>query len=98
MVKVDKILHQINNFNKFKNMSEENTVRNLALKIVSDYKRSTEEKTNNLLRLNAISHSNLGTDSTKAEKKKVKTDSRFIFNEVKKLNKDLGGLLITHMD
>ena len=79
-------------------MSEELTVRNVALKIVADYEKTIEQRTDNLLKLNAIAYSNLGIDSTKAEKSKVKSDSKFIFSEVNKLDKKLGGLLLTHMD
>lgn len=79
-------------------MSEEQTIRNLALKIAADYQLTVRERTDELLRLNAIQHSNLGKDSSIGEKKKVKLDSKFIFKEVNTLDNKLGQLLLNHMD
>ena len=79
-------------------MSDEQTVRNLALKIVNDFNRSTKQKTDNLLELNAIMYTNLGIDSKQVEKNKVKSDSKFIYNEIKKIDPKLGKGFITSMD
>tara|TARA_R100001163_G_C5067318_1_gene206338 strand:- start:1137 stop:1379 length:243 start_codon:yes stop_codon:yes gene_type:complete len=79
-------------------MSEENTIRNLADKIISDYNLTVKEKTDNLLKLNAIQNSNLGIDSLKAEKVKVKADSKYIFKQIQTIDNKLGSGFIKSMD
>ena len=79
-------------------MSEENTIRNLADKIISDYNLTVKEKTDNLLKLNAIQNSNLGIDSLKAEKVKVKSDSKYIFKQIQTIDNKLGTGFIKSMD
>jgi hypothetical protein len=51
-------------------MSEDTTIRDLALKIASDYAKSVLERTDELLMLDCIQYTNLGIDSSKSEKKK----------------------------
>ena len=79
-------------------MSEEMTIRNLALKIAADYQRTVNERTNDLLQLDAIQYTNLGIDSLKSEKKKVKSDSKFIYKQIKSIDTTLGEALINAMD
>lgn len=79
-------------------MSEEETIKNLALKIASDYNKTVKQRTDNLLELNAIMYTNVGIDSTKIERTKVKSDSRFIYNEIKKMDSNLGKEFISNMD
>lgn len=79
-------------------MSEEMTIRNLALKIAADYQRTVNERTNDLLQLDAIQYTNLGIDSLKSEKKKVKSDSKFIYKQIKNIDTTLGEALINAMD
>tara|TARA_B100001559_G_scaffold302606_1_gene290503 strand:- start:356 stop:598 length:243 start_codon:yes stop_codon:yes gene_type:complete len=79
-------------------MSEENTIRNLADKIISDYNLTVKEKTDNLLKLNAIQNSNLGIDSLKVEKVKVKADSKYIFKQIQTIDNKLGSGFIKSMD
>lgn len=79
-------------------MDEENNIRNKAETIARDFDLSIKDRTNKLLELNAIAYSNLGKDSSITEKKKVKTDSRYIFNQIKGIDEVLGKLLVGHMD
>lgn len=87
-------------------MSEENTicyckttrVRDLADKIISDYNLTVKERTDNLLKLNAIQNSNLGIDSLKVEKVKVKSDSKYIFKQIQTIDNKLGTGFIQSMD
>ena len=79
-------------------MDEENNIRLKAETIARDFNLSIKQRTNKLLELNAISYSNLGIDSTITEKKKVKTDSRYIFNQIKGIDEILGKLLVGHID
>jgi hypothetical protein len=79
-------------------MSEEMTIRKLAEKIAKDFNLSVRERTNQLLELDAIQYTNLGTDSKKYEKNKVKSDSKFIYNQLKNFNEVDGNLLLNHLD
>ena len=74
------------------------TIRNLALKIAADYQRTVNDRTNDLLQLDAIQYTNLGIDSLKSEKKKVKSDSKFIYKQIKSIDTTLGEALINAMD
>jgi hypothetical protein len=79
-------------------MSEEMTIRKLAEKIAKDFNLSVLERTDQLLELDAIQYTNLGTDSKKYEKNKVKSDSKFIYNQLKGFNETDGNLLLNHLD
>ena len=79
-------------------MTEEKTIKLLAEKIARDFNLTIKQRTNQLLELNMVGHSNLGIDSTAAEKKAVKSDSRFIFNQVKGIDEQLGKILVGNMD
>jgi len=74
------------------------TIRKLAEKIAKDFNLSVRERTNQLLELDAIQYTNLGTDSKKYEKNKVKSDSKFIYNQLKNFNEVDGNLLLNHLD
>ena len=74
------------------------TIRLLAEKIAEDYARTIKERTDDLLQLDAIQYTNLGIDSLKSEKNKVKKDSKFIYKKIKNIDTKLGEQLITAMD
>lgn len=79
-------------------MEEDLTIRQLAEKIAKDFQLSVKERTDELLRLDAIQYTNLGTDSKIYEKKKVKSDSKFIYKQIKGINEPDGNLLLNHLD
>ena len=79
-------------------MSEDLTIRNLAEKIAKDFQLSVKDRTDSILELDAISYTNLGIDSTKAEKNKVKSDSKYLYRLVKGFNETDGKLLLNHLD
>jgi len=79
-------------------MSEEMTIKLLAEKITKDFYKTVKEKTDDLLQLDAIQYTNLGIDSKKYEKAQVKSDSKFIYKQLKTIDKDLGEQLLTAMD
>tara|TARA_R110000803_G_scaffold208348_1_gene276947 strand:+ start:385 stop:627 length:243 start_codon:yes stop_codon:yes gene_type:complete len=79
-------------------MTEDLTIRNLAEKIAKDFALSIKERTDSILELDAISYTNLGIDSTKAEKNKVKSDSKFLYKQIKGFNEHDGKLLLNHLD
>jgi len=79
-------------------MSEDLTIKKLADKIAKDFNLSVIERTNQLLELDAIQYTNLGTDSHKYEKEKVKSDSKYIYKQIKGFNEIDGKLLLNHLD
>lgn len=79
-------------------MSDELRIRQLAEKIASDFQLSVKQRTDELLQLDAIQYTNLGIDSTKAEKKQVKSDSKFIYKQIKTIDPLTGKYLLDHMD
>jgi hypothetical protein len=79
-------------------MSQEMTIRKLAEKIAKDFNLSVLERTNQLLELDAIQYTNLGIDSKKYEKEKVKSDSKFIYKQLRGFNESDGSLLLNHLD
>lgn len=79
-------------------MDEDLTIRQLAEKIAKDFQLSVKERTDSLLQLDAIQYTNLGIDSKQYEKKKVKSDSKFIYKQIKGFNESDGKLLLNHLD
>jgi hypothetical protein len=79
-------------------MSEDLTIRKLAEKIARDFALSIKERTDTILELDAIQYTNLGIDSTATEKKKVKSDSKFLYKQIKGFNEQDGKLLLNHLD
>jgi hypothetical protein len=79
-------------------MTEDLTIRKLAEKIAKDFQLSVKERTDAILEMDAIQYQNLGIDSTKTEKKKVKSDSKYLYKLVKGFNEADGNLLLNHMD
>jgi len=79
-------------------MSDDFTIRRLAEKIAIDFNKSIQERTDQLLELDAIQYQNLGIDSKLVEKKKVKSDSKYIYKQIKGIDEKLGTDLISHMD
>jgi hypothetical protein len=79
-------------------MEEDLTIRKLAEKIAADFALSVRERTDRILELDAIQYQNLGIDSTKAEKTKVKSDSKYLYKQIKGFNDHDGKLLLNHLD
>jgi len=67
-------------------------------KIAEDYQKTVIERINQLLEMDAIMYTNLGSDSTKAEKLEVKKNSRIIYKAIKDLDLETGKLLLQHQD
>jgi hypothetical protein len=73
-------------------------MREEILRIAEDYQKTVVERINQLLELDATMYTNLGSDSTKAEKQEVKKNSRIIYRAIKDLDFDTGKLLLQHQD
>jgi len=79
-------------------MSEEETIKKLSEKIAKDFYKSIKQRTDELLQLDAIQYTNLGLDSTKAERLKVKSDSKHIYRQIRGIDESLGKDLLYYMD
>tara|TARA_S200002703_G_C3718442_1_gene220703 strand:- start:439 stop:681 length:243 start_codon:yes stop_codon:yes gene_type:complete len=79
-------------------MSEEMRIRKLAENIIKDFNISIKDRVDAVLELDAISYQNLGTDSTKTEKNKVKSDSKYLYRLIKGIDEQTGKLLIKEID
>jgi len=79
-------------------MSEDLTIRKLAEKIAIDFQLSVKERTDAILELDCTSYTLLGTDSKISEKKKVKSDSKYLYKLIAGFNQEDGNLLLKSMD
>jgi hypothetical protein len=57
-----------------------------------------KQKMDKLLHMDAIMYANLGTDSTRSERKAVKMNSKRIYKAILTLDKKIGDLLLKEMD
>ncbi len=73
-------------------------IRRLADKIISDFNLTVKDRTDELLKLDAIQYTNLGLDSSKKEKNEVKANSKYIYKQIKEIDPESGKILITSMD
>lgn len=76
----------------------ENNIKELAEKIAIDFNKSIKQRTDALLKLDCEQYTNLGKDSTKEEKQRVKELSRFIYTRVALLDEDSGKVLLEAFD
>ena len=79
-------------------MSEEMAIRKLGEKIIKDFELTIRDRVDAVLELDAIQYTNLGVDSTKAEKRQVKSDSKYLYRLIKGIDEQTGSLLINHLD
>ena len=63
-------------------------VKEKAEEIAIDFAKSIKERTDALLKLDCYLYTNLGIDSTKEEKERVKELSRFIYTRVALIDQD----------
>ena len=63
-------------------------------KIIQFKTWTDKQKIDELLRIDAVQYCNLGTDSTTQERKQVNTNSLFIYKEIKKIDPELGAILM----
>ncbi len=73
-------------------------IRKLAENIIKDFNISIKDRVDAVLELDAISYQNLGIDSTKTEKNKVKSDSKYLYRLIKGIDEQTGNLLIKEID
>ena len=68
------------------------------LRIAEDYQKTVIERIDQLLFEDANMYTNLGSNSTKADKEEVKKNSRAIYRAIKDLDEPTGKLLLQHQD
>ena len=68
------------------------------LRIAEDYQKTARDRIDQLLFEDANMYTNLGSDSTKADKEEVKKNSRAIYRAIKDLDESTGKLLLQHQD
>jgi len=73
-------------------------IRRLADKIINDFNLTVKDRSDELLKLDAIQYTNLGIDSSKTEKKEVKANSKYIYKKIEQIDPESGKHLITSMD
>ena len=73
-------------------------IRRLADKIINDFNLTVKDRSDELLKLDAIQYTNLGVDSSKTEKKEVKANSKYIYKKIEEIDPESGKHLITSMD
>jgi len=69
-----------------------------VLRIAEAYQKTVKERIDELLKMDATQYTNLGSDSTKAEKTEVKKNSKVIYKAIKDLDEYTGKLLLEHLD
>lgn len=69
-----------------------------VLKIAENFNNSIKERIDQLLEMDATMYTNLGSDSSKAEKAEVKKNSKVIYRTIKDLDEYTGKLLLEHLD
>jgi hypothetical protein len=67
-------------------------------KIVDFTTWSDKQKEDELLRIDASLHCNLGTDSTKSDREYVRKESKKIYRSLQKVNPQLGESLLNAVD
>tara|TARA_R110002153_G_scaffold135463_1_gene285075 strand:+ start:419 stop:655 length:237 start_codon:yes stop_codon:yes gene_type:complete len=73
-------------------------VREKAEEYAKDFALSIQQRTDKLLKLDCTEYTNLGSDSTKAEKLEVKRNSKFIYKQIRGIDETSGNLLLKSLD
>jgi len=73
-------------------------IKEKAEQYAKDFALSIKERTDNLLKLDCNMYTNLGKDSTKAERLEVKKNSKYIYKQIKGIDEDSGSLLLKSLD
>ena len=77
-------------------MKEE--IKEKALEIAREFNLSIIERTDALLKMDCNMYTELGSHSTKAEKKQVKATSKQIYKYIKGIDEVSGNLLLKSLD
>lgn len=69
-----------------------------VLRISEDTSKTVKQRVDDLLRLDRHYYINLGSDSTKEERKEVSANSRVIYKAIRGLDKEAGDLFLRAFD
>lgn len=81
---------------KISNMKEDIKVK--AENYARDFQLSILERTDKLLKLDCNMYTELGSESSKAERLEVKKNSKFIYKQIKGIDEISGNLLLKSLD
>lgn len=81
---------------KISNMKEDIKVK--AENYARDFQLSILERTDKLLKLDCNMYTELGSESSKAERLEVKKNSKFIYKQIKGIDETSGNLLLKSLD
>jgi hypothetical protein len=73
-------------------------IRKKAEEIAIDFALSIKERTDKLLKLDCDLYTNLGSESSKEDKREVKETSKYIYTRIKGIDEDSGELLLKAFD
>ena len=82
--------------NKISNMKKDIKVK--AENYARDFQLSILERTDKLLKLDCNMYTELGSESSKAERLEVKKNSKFIYKQIKGIDETSGNLLLKSLD
>lgn len=77
---------------------QKENVKEKAEQYARDFALSIQERTDKLLKLDCNMYTNLGSDSSKAERLEVKKNSKFIYKQIKGIDETSGNLLLKSLD
>ena len=78
-------------------MQKEN-IKEKAENYARDFALSIQQRTDALLKMDCFQYTNLGSDSTKAERLEAKKNSKFIYKQIKGIDETSGNLLLKSLD
>ena len=77
---------------------QKENVKEKAEQYARDFALSIQERTDKLLKLDCNMYTNLGSDSSKAERLEIKKNSKFIYKQIKGIDETSGNLLLKSLD
>ena len=77
---------------------QKENVKETAEQYARDFALSIQERTDKLLKLDCNMYTELGSESSKAERLEVKKNSKFIYKQIKGIDELSGNLLLKSLD
>ena len=78
--------------------AQKENVKETAEQYARDFALSIQERTDKLLKLDCNMYTELGSESSKAERLEVKKNSKFIYKQIKGIDETSGNLLLKSLD
>jgi len=77
---------------------QKENVKETAEQYARDFALSIQERTDKLLKLDCNMYTELGSESSKAERLEAKKNSKFIYKQIKGIDETSGNLLLKSLD